>query len=72
MARTFHRPGVPCLWSEVKTAASNIVEDIASFALTLSGALCVQGVNATVAQSMQVMALFLSKTTTADLRVGCC
>ena len=52
------------LWSEVRTAASNIVEDIASFALTLSGALCDQGVNATVAQSMQVMAFFLSDTTT--------
>ena len=32
------------LWSEVRTAVSNIVEDIASFALTLSGALCDQGV----------------------------
>ena len=51
------------LWSEVRTAASNIVEDIA---------LCDQGVNATVAQSMQVMAFFLSNTTTGDPRVGCC
>ena len=32
-------------WSEVRTAVSNIVEDIASFALTLSGALCDQGVH---------------------------
>ena len=47
---------------------SNIVEDIASLALTLSGALCDQGVNATVAQSMQVMAFFLSDTTKDDLR----
>ena len=42
----------------------NIVEDIASFALTLSGALRDQGVNATVTQSMRVMAFFLSNTTT--------
>ena len=60
------------LWSEVRTAASNIVEDIASFSLTLYGALCDQGVNATVAQSMQGMAFFLSNTTTGDLRVECC
>ena len=52
------------LWSEVRTAASTIVEDIASFALTLSCTLCDQSVNATVAQSMQVVALSLSDTTT--------
>ena len=48
------------LWSEVRTA---IVEDIASFALTLSGALCDHSVNAIVAQSMHVMAFSLSNTT---------
>ena len=41
----------------------------ASFALTLSGALCDQGVNAT-AQSMQVMAFFLSDTTTGGTTSG--
>ena len=30
-----------CLWSEVKTAALNIVEDMACFALTLSVELCI-------------------------------
>ena len=39
-------------------------EDIASFALTLSGALCDQGVNATVVQFILVIAFFLFNTTT--------
>ena len=47
-----------------KNRCVNIVEDIASFALTLSGVLRDQGVNAIVTQSMRVMDFFLSNTTT--------
>ena len=53
-------PEVPWFVVRGKNRCVNIVEDIASFALTLSGALRDQGVNATVTQSMRVMAFFLS------------
>ena len=60
--------GSRSLWSEVRTAVSNIVEDITSFCSDTVCALCDQGVSATGAQSMQVMAFFLSDTTKDDLR----
>ena len=41
VARTFPVLVFRSLWSEVKTAALNIVEDMACFALTLSGELCI-------------------------------